>query len=172
MPLSRRFRVTSTTPCSGLTAVRRASFKIEPGPALPYRPLFPGDGRRPRVSSQGGSDGPRRTPRASRTERRTGRDGTAFLEASFAGTHTGEFAGVPPSGIDVRQPYCVAYDVGEDSITAPRAYFPMATLRALVAAAARTAATAHVEQAVAASTVIDVSPADDAPAASSVPSMT
>jgi ketosteroid isomerase-like protein len=72
-------------------------------------------------------------------------DGTAMLEAVFVGKHTGEFADVPATGLEVRQPYCVAYDVAEDAITALRAYFPTAALRATVAAAAQAAATpAHV----------------------------
>ena len=70
-------------------------------------------------------------------------DGTAMLEGVFVGTHTGEFAGVPATGVEVRLPYVVAYDVAEDSITALRAYISTTKLRATVAEAARSAATAH-----------------------------
>jgi predicted ester cyclase len=56
-------------------------------------------------------------------------DGVAILEAVFAARHTGEFAGIAPTGIDVRMPYCVSYDVAGGRIAALRAYFPIMTLR-------------------------------------------
>jgi predicted ester cyclase len=70
-------------------------------------------------------------------------DGTAVLEAVFAGAHTGEFMGIPPTGLEVRKPYCVGYDIAEGSITALRAYFPTASLVAALTEA-RAAASAHV----------------------------
>ena len=58
-------------------------------------------------------------------------DAGAVLEADFGGTHTGEFGGVAATGATLRVPYCVAYDVAGDRITALRAYLP---IRAMVAA--------------------------------------
>jgi predicted ester cyclase len=55
-------------------------------------------------------------------------DGKAAIEADFAGTHTGEFAGVPPTGREVRVPYSVVYDIRGDQISALRIYFPMSLL--------------------------------------------
>ncbi len=52
-------------------------------------------------------------------------DGVAALEADFVGTHTGDFAGIPPTGATVRVPYCVFYDVDDDGISALRAYMPI-----------------------------------------------
>ena len=52
----------------------------------------------------------------------------AALEADFAGTHTGEFAGVQPTGREVRVPYSVIYDLREDQISGLRIYMPMSTL--------------------------------------------
>jgi predicted ester cyclase len=55
-------------------------------------------------------------------------DGLAGLEAVFAATHTGEFAGIPATGKAVRLPYAVVYDVAGTKITALRAYFPILAL--------------------------------------------
>jgi predicted ester cyclase len=56
-------------------------------------------------------------------------DGVAAAELVFAGTHTGEFAGLQPTGVAVRLPYTVFYDVTESGITALRLYL---SVRALV----------------------------------------
>jgi predicted ester cyclase len=63
-------------------------------------------------------------------------DGLAALEADFVGVHTGEFAGIAATGAAVRVSYSVFYDVGEDGITALRAYMPVRQLVAELAAAA------------------------------------
>ena len=52
-------------------------------------------------------------------------DGIATLEADFVGTHTGEFAGIAPTGASLRVSYCVVYDLTDDRITALRAYMPV-----------------------------------------------
>jgi len=44
-------------------------------------------------------------------------EGKAAIEADFAGTHTGEFAGVAPTGRAVRVPYSVIYDLRGDQIS-------------------------------------------------------
>ena len=55
-------------------------------------------------------------------------DGKAAIEADFVGTHTGEFAGIQPTGRAVRVPYSVVYDIRGDQISALRIYFPMSLL--------------------------------------------
>jgi steroid delta-isomerase-like uncharacterized protein len=55
-------------------------------------------------------------------------EGKAAIEADFAGTHTGEFAGIPPTGRKIRVPYSVIYDLRGDRISALRIYFPMSLL--------------------------------------------
>src|SRR5215470_10686840 len=52
----------------------------------------------------------------------------AAIEADFVGTHTGEFAGIQPTGRAVRVPYSVVYDIRGDQISAVRIYFPMSLL--------------------------------------------
>jgi predicted ester cyclase len=66
-------------------------------------------------------------------------DDVAAAELIFAGTHTGEFAGLEPTGAAVHLPYTVFYDVTENGITELRAYL---SLRGLVdqIQASRTAA--------------------------------
>ena len=54
--------------------------------------------------------------------------GKAAIEADFAGTHTGEFAGIHPTGRAVQVPYSVIYDLREGKISALRIYFPMSML--------------------------------------------
>jgi predicted ester cyclase len=57
-------------------------------------------------------------------------DGKAVLEADFKGRHTGEFAGIAPTGKDVTVPLCVCYDVEGDKIKRARIYFETDALRA------------------------------------------
>ncbi|MEU8223020.1 nuclear transport factor 2 family protein [Kribbella sp. NPDC048915] len=53
-------------------------------------------------------------------------DGIAALEAVFVAKHTGEFAGIPATGVTIQSPYSIFFDVDDDGrITALRAYFPM-----------------------------------------------
>ena len=63
-------------------------------------------------------------------------DGRATLEANFVGTHTGEFAGIAPTGVELKVPYAVCYDVADGEITALRAYLPINLMVAQVSAAA------------------------------------
>lgn len=55
-------------------------------------------------------------------------EGKAALEGTFVGTHTGEFAGIPATGRQVRVPLCVAYDVAEEGITEARVYMQAAVM--------------------------------------------
>ena len=67
-------------------------------------------------------------------------DTGAVLEADLVGIHTGEFAGIPPTGISVRVPYAVVYDVSSQGITALRVYIPITGMvQQLRAAASQTA---------------------------------
>src|SRR5262245_45447980 len=59
----------------------------------------------------------------------------AALEATFVGTHIGEFAGIPATGAQVRVPYSVFYELAGDRITALRIYMSMEQLTAQVSAA-------------------------------------
>jgi predicted ester cyclase len=52
----------------------------------------------------------------------------AMIEAEFAGEHTGEFAGIPPTGRMVHLHYAVAYDLVADTISAVRLYLPLDAL--------------------------------------------
>ena len=54
--------------------------------------------------------------------------GKAAIEADFVGTHTGEFAGIQPTGRTVKVPYSVVYDLRDGQISALRIYFPMSLL--------------------------------------------
>lgn len=55
-------------------------------------------------------------------------EGEAALEGLFVGTHTGEFAGIPATGREVRVPLAVLYDVGPDGIAEGRIYMQAATM--------------------------------------------
>ena len=59
----------------------------------------------------------------------------AALEARFVGRHIGALGDVAPTGRHVDVPYCVAYDIADEQITALRAYLPMAVLMAQVTGA-------------------------------------
>jgi steroid delta-isomerase-like uncharacterized protein len=61
-------------------------------------------------------------------------EGSAFLEADFVGTHTGDFAGVPATGRSVRVPLAVAYDLRDGKIVEGRVYFEIPAFLAQVGA--------------------------------------
>lgn len=61
-------------------------------------------------------------------------DERAIAELDFVGTHVGNFLGVQATGRSVRFPFCVAYDLSGDRITAARIYFDHAALREQLAA--------------------------------------
>ena len=62
-------------------------------------------------------------------------DGIAVLEADFVSTHTGDFAGIAPTGATLRVPYSVVYDLTDDGISALRAYMPVRQIIAELQAA-------------------------------------
>ncbi len=61
-------------------------------------------------------------------------DGIAVLEGEFVGRHIGEFAGVPATGMDVRVPLVVIYDVRDGQIVEGRVYFETPAFLAQVGA--------------------------------------
>ena len=62
-------------------------------------------------------------------------DNQAVLEADFVGKHIGEFAGIPPTGKDVRVPLCVVYDLESGKIKRGRVYFEVPAFQAQVSRA-------------------------------------
>lgn len=62
-------------------------------------------------------------------------EGIAALEADFVGRHIGEFAGVAPTGKEVRVPLAVIYDIRDDKIVEGRVYFETPAFLAQVGAA-------------------------------------
>ena len=55
-------------------------------------------------------------------------DGKALVEGDVIGKHIGEFAGIAPTGKDIRVPICVVYDLEHDQIKRARIYFEMPIL--------------------------------------------
>lgn len=55
-------------------------------------------------------------------------DGSAALEGFLVGTHSGEFAGIPATGKEVRVPMVIVYELQEGKIQHIRVYLLMATL--------------------------------------------
>lgn len=54
----------------------------------------------------------------------------ATWEGTFVGRHTGDFMGIPPTGMEVLVPLCVVYDVRGGKIAAGRVYFEVPSLAA------------------------------------------
>lgn len=55
-------------------------------------------------------------------------DGKAVWDGYFVGKHTGEFAGIPATGKEVRVPLCVVYELEDEQIKRARVYFEMPVL--------------------------------------------
>ncbi len=58
----------------------------------------------------------------------------AAAEADLVGRHTGEFAGVPATGKDVRVPFAVHYDLRDGEVVEGRVYFEVPVFLAQVGA--------------------------------------
>jgi hypothetical protein len=56
-------------------------------------------------------------------------EGQACFEAELVGRQVSEFAGVTPSGEEIRVPFCVVYELAHDLITRGRMYFGTDALR-------------------------------------------
>ena len=52
----------------------------------------------------------------------------ALFEGEFVGKHIGEFAGIRPSGKNVRVPICVVYELKDNQIRRGRVYFEIPAL--------------------------------------------
>lgn len=52
----------------------------------------------------------------------------AVVEGEFVGTHTGEFAGIPATGRQVRVPLCVVYDLESGEVKRARVYLELPVL--------------------------------------------
>ena len=69
-------------------------------------------------------------------------EGSAALELVFVGTHTGDFAGIPATGMQVAVPYAAFYDIADGQITALRIHgFATGLVAALTAEAPPTTGT-------------------------------
>ena len=55
-------------------------------------------------------------------------DDFATVEGYLVGRHIGEFAGIPPTGKDVRVPMCHIFEVQNGQIQGSHIYFQMVTL--------------------------------------------
>ncbi len=55
-------------------------------------------------------------------------DGKALFEGHVVGKHTGEFAGIPATGKDIKVPIAVSYEVANDKINRARIYFEIPVL--------------------------------------------
>lgn len=55
-------------------------------------------------------------------------DGKALVEGDVVGKHIGEFAGIAPTGKEVRVPICVVYDLEHDQIKRARVYLELPVL--------------------------------------------
>jgi steroid delta-isomerase-like uncharacterized protein len=70
-------------------------------------------------------------------------EGAAAVEVVFVGTQTGEFAGIPATGMEVAVPYSVFYDLADGKITTLRIYgFATGLVAALTADATAASTTA------------------------------
>lgn len=67
--------------------------------------------------------------------------GTAGIEVVFVGTHTGDFGGVPPTGVAVNVPYSAFYTMADGLITEIRLYGLVCGLMNQLAAAGTPVAT-------------------------------
>lgn len=56
----------------------------------------------------------------------------AIAEIDLVGVHTGTFAGIAPSGVTVRLPYVLAFDLEAGAVGAIRSYLPWDSLVRLI----------------------------------------